>query len=301
MFPRIPATEAVERVFLDDDLDAVGALAIVCFGLLTWGANRMLYYPMKYPAGDWSVQDGLGAKDVWIYAGDGTKLHGWWITAPAQSASLPRFATLHLHGNGGNITHRALSARNILSAGSSVLLLDYRGYGKSEGKPSEEGLYQDADAAYEWIVAQGYAPARIIIHGESLGTPVAVHLTTRRNSAGLVMEAAFTSARAVAGRVLPVIGPLLVSGYNTIGRIKKVRVPLLIIHGDRDEVIAYEFGQELFRAANDPKSFWTIPGATHNDLHTIGKPEFRARLAAFYNSLSANQVPESSKGRQERH
>jgi fermentation-respiration switch protein FrsA (DUF1100 family) len=194
-------------------------------------------------------------------------------------------ATLHLHGNGGNVTHRGLSARSIVAAGSSVLLLDYRGYGKSEGTPSEKGLQQDAEAAYDWIVAAGYAPKQIVIHGESLGTAVATYLAARRGSAGLILEAPMTSAKAVAGRVVPWIGPLFVSGYDNMSRIKDVHVPLLIIHGDGDEVIAYQFGQKLFEAANEPKSFWTIRGATHNDLHMLGRVEFPARLAAFYRSL----------------
>jgi fermentation-respiration switch protein FrsA (DUF1100 family) len=240
----------------------------------------MLYYPMKYPAGEWQLQETLGAKDVQLKAADGTALHGWWIEAPQS-----KLATVHLHGNGGNITHRGLSARSILAAGSSVLLLDYRGYGKSAGKPSENGLYQDAEAAYDWVAAQGYQPSQIIIHGESLGTAVATHLSTRRNAAGLILEAPFTSAKAVAGRVFPVIGPLLIWSYNSMGRIKKITIPIFFIHGDRDEVIAYEFGQQLFEAANQPKTFWTIPNATHNDLHIVGRAEFPQKLAAFYRSL----------------
>lgn len=257
-----------------------GCFGLVMFGLATWGAGRMLYYPMRYPAGQWEVQQSLGSKDVPLQARDKTKLHAWWIAAPES-----KFATLHLHGNGGNITHRGLSARSIVKAGSSVLLLDYRGYGKSEGKPSEKGLYQDAEAAYDWILAQGYPPERIILHGESLGTAVATYLAARRKCAGLILEAPFTSAKAVAGRIFPVIGPMLIWGYNSLDRMKNIRVPLLIIHGDQDEVIAYKFGQELYAAANEPKTFWTIAGATHNDLHIAGRDEFPTRLAAFYATL----------------
>jgi fermentation-respiration switch protein FrsA (DUF1100 family) len=259
---------------------AWGSLAAACLGFAVWGASRMLYYPMRYPAGEWSAQQSLGAKDVSLQASDGTKLHAWWIVAPDA-----KLATLHLHGNGGNITHRGLSARSIVQAGSSVLLLDYRGYGRSEGSPSEKGLYRDAEAAYDWIAAQGYGPEQIVIHGESLGTAVAAYLATQRKSRGLILEAPFTSARAVAGRVFPLIGPMLIWGYNTKARIKDVHVPVFMIHGDRDEVIAYEFGQELYAAANEPKSFWTIPGATHNDLHILGRGEFPQRLAAFYSGV----------------
>lgn len=266
-----------------------GCFATVCFGFLVWGASRMLYYPTKYPSGEWSVQETLGATDVSLKAGDGTRLHAWWIPARSNPPGFSRLATLHLHGNAGNITHRGLPARSIVAAGSSVLLLDYRGYGKSEGSPSERGLYQDAEAAYDWILAQGYAPHEIVIHGESLGTAVATHLAAKRPSAGVVLEAPLTSAKAVAGKVMPVLGHLLIWSYNSMGRVKDIRVPLLFIHGDRDQVIAYEFGQELFRAANEPKTFWTIAGATHNDLHVAGRADFPARLAKFYQSFLATK------------
>jgi fermentation-respiration switch protein FrsA (DUF1100 family) len=236
---------------------------------------------MRYPAGDWTVQKELGAEDVWLQTSDGIKLHAWWVPAPGAT-----LATLHLHGNAGNITHRDLSAATIRQAGSSVLLLDYRGYGRSEGSPSESGLYRDADAAYDWVTAKGFTPQQIILHGESLGTAVATEIASRRECAGVVLEAPFTSARAVAARVLPVLGPLLISGFDTKSRIRKVRAPVFIIHGDADEVIAYEFGQELYEAAAERKRFWTIRGATHNDLHIAGRAEFATRLPDYYRSIS---------------
>ena len=240
----------------------------------------MMYFPAKYPTGNWEAKTRIGAEDVWVREG----LHGWFARRPG------RFVTLHLHGNAGNITHRMVSAAHILSAGSSVLLLDYRGYGRSAGRPTERGLYDDGAAAYDWLASKGYRPDQIILHGESLGTAVATHLAVNRASAGLVLEAPFTSAGAVAAKVLPVLGPALVWGYNTKKWIGRIRVPLLIIHGDEDEVIAYDFGQELFRAAPEPKTFWTIQGATHNDLHLAGAPEFVKRLEAFYGSLSQRVI-----------
>lgn len=256
------------------------ALAAALYGLLAWGASKSLYFPMRYPAGDWEAGRRLGAEDVWLGASDGVKLHAWWVPAPEAS-----LATLHLHGNGGNLTHRTGSAATIRAAGSSVLLLDYRGYGRSDGKPSEAGLYRDADAAYEWLLARGFPAERVVIHGESLGTAVAVELASRRPCAGVVLEAPFTSASAVAARVLPLLGGLLVRGFDSKRRIAQVRAPVFIVHGDRDEVIAYELGQELFAAAREPKRFWTIAGGTHNDLHVAGRAEFAARVREFYGSL----------------
>jgi uncharacterized protein len=126
----------------------------------------------------------------------------WWIMAPQAS-----LVTLYLHGNAGNVTHRFLQIREITAGGSSVLMLDYRGYGKSGGSPSEHGLYADADAAYLYLLDHGYSARHIVLQGESLGTAVAVDLASRKECAGVVLEAAFTSGRDVANTVLPLIGP----------------------------------------------------------------------------------------------
>ena len=264
--------------------------AVLCFGIVAWKANRMLYYPSKFPAGNWAVQQMLQPTEVFLQASDGTRLHGWWISAPSKLPGVSHLASLHLHGNAGNITHREQAARHIRAGGSSVLLLDYRGYGKSDGKPSEKGVYLDAEAGYDWLLRQGYAPEQIVIHGESLGTAVATYLASTRKSAGLILEAPFTSAKAVAHRVVPVLGRLLVWGYNSAGRLNKIHIPVLIIHGDRDEVIAYQFGEEMFRRASSPKYFWKVSGAMHNDLHSVGDAEFSARLAAFYRTLPVTKL-----------
>lgn len=251
---------------------------MVVYALLVWAAARSLYFPVKYPAGQWQARETLGGEDVFLTAKDGTRLHAWLIRARGSPVM-----TLHLHGNAGNLTHRTLAARHILEAGSSVLLLDYRGYGRSQGRPSEKGLYLDADAAYDYLMALG--ASKIVLHGESLGTAVAVDLASRRRCAGVVLEAPFPSARAVAGRVLPLLGPLVMWGFDCQSKIRSVRAPLFVIHGDSDEVIAYELGRALFDAAPEPKSMWTVRGATHNDLHLAGGAEFAARLRDFYRSL----------------
>ena len=255
-------------------------IALVGYGVLAFAAARSIYYPMAFPAGQWGVQAALGAEDVWLHASDGTRLHAWWIARAGT-----KWTTLHLHGNAGNISHRDLSAETITRAGSSVLLLDYRGYGKSEGRPSEAGLYRDAAAAYEWLRAKDYTPAQIIVHGESLGTAVAAELASRQPCAGVVLEAPFPSAKAVAHRVLPFLGPLLISGFDTKSRMDRIRAPVFVIHGDADEVIAYSLGKQVFDAARGPKRLWTIEGANHNNLHVLGREQFAGRLKDFYDSL----------------
>jgi fermentation-respiration switch protein FrsA (DUF1100 family) len=248
--------------------------------MLYFLAQRALYHPLKYPQGFWEIQSRLAAEDVWLRAADGVRIHAWYIRQPEAAV-----ATLYLHGNAGNITHRAGNIPLITGAGSSLLLLDYRGYGRSEGKPSEKGLYLDADAGYQYLLEAGYAAERIVVQGESLGSAVAVDLAARRRCAGLVLEAPFTSAKEVAGRILPVVGPLVVWGFDSKRKIAAVRAPVLILHGDRDEVIAFDLGRKLFEAAREPKWFWPVPGAGHNDLIEVAGVRYRERLREFYGRL----------------
>ena len=257
----------------------VGWPAVAAFGsgIFYWAANRALYHPFPYPSGYWASQGKIGARDVWLHAADGVKLNAWWVESPGSHV-----ATLFLHGNAGNLTHRTNHMLAIREAGSSVLVLDYRGYGRSEGRPSEAGLYADAEAAYEHLLAAGYTPDRIVLHGESLGTAVAVELASRRPCAGLILEAPFNAAREVARGVLPVLGPMVIRCFDSRERIKRVHVPLLVIHGDRDTIIPPALGRALFEAANEPKTFWSVPGADHNALREACGAEYVERLRAFY-------------------
>ena len=254
-------------------------LAIV-YGALRFAANNAMYYPLRYPDGLWNLQRDVGANDVWLTARDGVKLNAWWIAAPQA-----RLVTAFFHGNGGNLTHRIEHMRAITAAGSSLLILDYRGYGKSEGKPSEAGLYIDAEAAYQWLIEQGHTPERIVIQGESLGTAVAIDLAARKSCAGVVLEAPFNSASQVAAGILPFVGPLIMRGFDSKRKIGKIRAPMFFMHGDRDEVIPFKLGQDLYAAAPEPKSFRTVTGAGHNDLLDVAGDRYREYLAAFYASL----------------
>src|SRR4051794_7550951 len=223
--------------------------------------NQFVYYPMRYPDGDWDEQSRAGAMDVWLTSEDGVKLNAWWFPQPAA-----KYVTLFLHGNAGNVTHRIDHAQAVKQAGSAILVLDYRGYGKSEGHPKEEGLYRDADAAYNELIRRGYSPNRIILHGESLGTAVATELASRRKCAALILESPFASLSRMASQVVPVLGPALAHGFNTERKIRDVRVPLLVVHGDADEIVPFSQGRAVYESANKPKSFWRVSGASHNNL-----------------------------------
>ncbi len=242
-------------------------------------ANRQVFHPMRYPAGWWEGQAQLGVEDVSIRTPDGLTLHGWWKESPGSD-----LVTLYLHGNAGNVTHRGRHIQEIVAAGSSVLVIDYRGYGKSQGRPSEQGLYTDAEAAYDYLLTQGYGPHQIVLHGESLGTSVAMDLAIRRPARGVILEAPFTSAGDVAHRILPFLGPLLVRSFPTKSKIGNLKWPLLLIHGTEDEIIPFEMGRELFDLAPEPKQFREVPGAGHNDITEIGGPEYRRWLLDFYSA-----------------
>lgn len=259
---------------------AVPLLAGAAYAAIYVAANRFVFAPQRFPEGRWDLQDELGAQDVWLESGDGRHLHAWFIEVPGS-----RVVTLYLHGNGGNVACRPGHLKEIAAAGSSVLIVDYRGYGRSPGWPTERGLYQDAESAYEYLTSQGYSPAQIVLHGESLGSAVAVELATRRSCAGLILECPFTSAAAMAGITVPWLGPLFVRGFNSLRKIVEVHVPLLVIHGDDDPVVPHAMGRELFGAANEPKMFWSIPGARHKTIVQTAGPLYRCRLHQFYESL----------------
>lgn len=245
------------------------------WAILAWMAHRSVFLPMKHPAGDWQEANLLGVEDVWLSSGK-VKIHAWW--KPVRGAQA---AVLFLHGNAGNVTHRGRHIRAWQAVGAAVLVPDWRGYGKSEGSPSESGIYEDAEAAYQFLRTQGFEPERILVHGESLGTVAAADLAARRQVAGVILEAPFPSARAVANTLLPLVGPALIWGYDLKSRIRRVHAPVLVIHGDRDEVIPFRLGQEVFRAANEPREFWAVAGAGHNDLPETAGRAYPEKLMQF--------------------
>lgn len=222
----------------------------------------------------------MHATDVWLTTRDGA---AFTAGSCARRAGL---ATLYLHGNAGNLTHRFPHYHEIAAAGSSILAIDDRGYGKSSGRPTERGLYADADAAYDHLLKSGYSPARIVLQGESLGTAVAVDLASRRPCAALILEAPFSSAGDVARTVVPVIGPMLVWGFDSRRKIARVAAPLLVIQGSRDEIVPPRLGRAVFDAAPEPKSLWIVPGAGHNDIVESAGESYRLRLRSFYQSLA---------------
>jgi len=256
------------------------ALPALLYGVIYFLVSRIVYQPSCFPDGWWHMQAEVGAQEIWLHTTDGLRLNAWWVEVPGSRA-----ATLYLHGNGGNLSQRPGHLREMAPAGSSVLILDYRGYGKSPGRPTERGLYRDADAGYDYLIGRGYQPSQIVLYGESLGSAVAADLAARRPCGGVILECPFTSLGAMAGTVVPLVGPLFANGYHTRRKIAKVRAPVLVIHGDRDRTVPYTMGRAVFEAAREPKSFWKVEGATHVDIVDVAGPLYRARLRAFYEGI----------------
>lgn len=210
---------------------------------------------------------GLTYEPVTFKTEDGLQLTGWYV--PAENAKM---TVLFCHGNGGNMTHR-LDSLNILNEfGLNCFIFDYRGYGKSSGKPSEQGTYLDAEAAWKWLTkTKQIAPDNIIIFGRSLGGSIASYLATKVKPKGLIVESSFTSYIDIGKKFYPYMPIRLFATfeYNTIDYIRRINCPVMIIHSRNDEVIPFEFGLRLYDAANEPKEFVEIFG-THNDgfLHS---------------------------------
>lgn len=239
--------------------------------------GRLVFYPEKVLAAE-PGDVGLAFEEVWIETPDAVTIHGWYVPHPA-----PRATTLFLHGNAGNISHRLDTLRVLHDLGLAVLIIDYRGYGQSEGRPSEQGTYLDAEAAWRHMTVNlGINPEAIIVMGRSLGAAVAIHLAERHTPGLLVAESAFTSIPALAKRLYPYLPVRLISRiqYPNIERIANVRCPVLVVHSPEDEIIPIEFGEALYARASSPKRFLRIRG-DHNNGFMMSGPAYRQGLDEF--------------------
>jgi fermentation-respiration switch protein FrsA (DUF1100 family) len=264
-------------------LTAAGALAAGCAPLSRGAAaieNAIAFRPRPFPDGDWSPDRRI--EDVWIGSSDGGRLHGWL----AEATGPPRAAVLYTHGNGGNVTNR----RHVVELfrdrmGATVLVFDYRGYGRSGGRPTEGGVLDDARAARRWLAARaGVREGDIVIAGHSLGGGVAVDLAAKDGARALILEGTFTNLPDVAASHVPLlpVRAVMQTRLDSVAKIPAYRGPLLQVHGDADRIVPYELGRRLFRAANEPKQFVTIPGGNHNDHYA---PEYVAALDRFLGAL----------------
>lgn len=253
-----------------------GGVALIFLGLvfffgLRWFEHAVAFHPVRYTSDNWTSP--AGAQDVFITSGDDLRLHGWFF----ETKKRPAVATIiFFHGNGGNISNVGWVGERLSSRGFDVLLLDYRGYGRSDGQVTSEGdLYADAEAGYLYVTStRGVSPENVVLYGQSLGTAPVTDLASRKKCAAIILESGFSSASDLASNVLPWFPRrlhfLTRNRFDSARKLSQVECPVLITHGDPDETIPTEHGQRLFDAANEPKKLLIFPGAGHNVFGSQG-------------------------------
>ena len=220
---------------------------------------------------------GLDYKEYFFPSSNGEKICAWMIELGENTPLL-----LFFHGNGGNIGDRSENLALLARFGISSFIIDYQGYGKSEGEPSEQACYQDARASYRFLKDElKISPERIFLFGRSLGGAVAIDLAVEINFPAVILESTFTSFSDLVARFLPNIGQALKDKFNSLEKISKLRSPLLFIHGDADEIVPYENGKKLFESAPEPKEFYTIAGAGHNNTYLVGGKDYFNKIQQF--------------------
>jgi fermentation-respiration switch protein FrsA (DUF1100 family) len=261
----------------------VALLALVGISILPLALiDRLIFQPS--PGVDLTPEAlGIEAESVFLESEDGVRIHAFYLPSPGATRSL-----LFLHGNAGNASHRLPNAADLAALGTDVLLLEYRGYGLSEGRADEKGVYADARAGLEHLrTSRACPPGRIVVFGRSLGGAVAVDLAANRPLAGVILESTFTSIADVARAAVGIpFGRLIGRRFPAEEKITRVRCPILFFHGDRDRIIPFELGRRLFEAAPEPKAFETISGAGHNDTTLVGGTEYYRRIRRFLDQVA---------------
>jgi len=264
-------------------------LFVVFLLLIRTFENRIVFVPFKYPQGYWHPEAfGLELADCTFEAADGVTLHGWYLQQDSAAATL-----LWCHGNAGNISDRLDNMARLAKLPLNIFIFDYRGYGKSQGSPNEQGVYLDAVAAYDYLTGEkGVNPSGLFIFGRSLGGAVAVDLAAKRDCAGLILESTFSSGTDMARSMFGFIPVHLVTQikFDSISKIRNIHVPILFLHGTRDRTVPFKLGKKLFEAANEPKEFYEIAGADHNDTYVVGGQAYFERFRKFVAALQVDGV-----------
>lgn len=266
--------------------------SIIIIALAVWLILSVFVYFMQsslvyFPTRDLEFTPSaynLTHEDVLLDTVDGEKIHGWWVERADARGTL-----LFLHGNGGNLSHRLDSIRLFHDLGLSVLIIDYRGYGRSSGRPGEPGTYRDAEAAWKHLVGtRGIDPGRIVIYGESLGGAIATWLASRVGCGALFITAGFTSVADMGRHYYPYLPVrwLVRIHYPGIEHIPGARCPVLVMHSPADEIVPFDMGRRLFEAARSPKEFLELAGG-HNDGFLLSSE----RVAATANRFLSTHLP----------
>lgn len=265
----------------------VGVCYVLLVSIVYFMQGRMLYLP-EIPGRTLTITPadvGMNYQDVSFETTDGVTLHGWFVAGRSSKV------LLFFHGNAGNISHRLDSIRQFQELGLSVLIIDYRGYGQSEGRITESGMYRDADAAWRYLIEdRNIAAGDIVVFGRSLGASVASSLASRHQPLALIVESSFTSVPDIAQELYPWLPARWLSRLSHATRdfIRDVRCPVLVVHSRDDEIIPFNHGEAIFASANAPRTLLAIRG-THNDAFLWDEHTYITGLRTFLTGLSAGR------------
>jgi fermentation-respiration switch protein FrsA (DUF1100 family) len=267
------------------------AICLFVFIMIRWFEHSQVYHPDRILTAT-AAELGRPFEDVWFKTKDAVELNGWFFPGNTNS-SRASLAVLLCHGNAGNIGHRLDMCRALLDSGVSVFVFDYRGYGRSRGRPSEEGTYLDGQAAHQWLQRKGFAPTNIIAYGESLGGGVAGEVAMRETLGGLILQSTFCSVPDIGAELFPWLPVRLMSSikYETCKKLPRLRIPVLVMHSKVDGLIGFHHAQKNFAMANEPKLFWEL-NSDHNDPVSDSK-HFTEGINKFL------QLVEADRGRAE--
>jgi len=260
-------------------------LAYAAFLLLF--ENKIIFHPSPYPDGYWNPTTlGVPAQDIYFNSEDGVKLHAWFIPAPNADATL-----LWFHGNAGNLSHRLDNIQRLKRLNLNIFIFDYRGYGRSEGDPDEKGIYKDSRAAYKQVLAMdGVSVDSLFLFGRSLGGICAVETAMNHPARGLILESVFTNSADMSRTIFPLIplGWAVRSKLDAVGKVPHLKLAKLFLHGTRDDIVPYDLGRKLFEKAGNPKAFYAIEGAGHNDTYILGGAGYFDALNRFITETLKN-------------
>ena len=252
-------------------------LAFFIFAYVKYYERKGIYFPVK--GIEFTPPDvGLTYKDVFFNTDDGLKLNGWFIPTEDSRGTL-----LFCHGNAGNISHRIEIIQIFNKLNLNVFIFDYRGYGKSQGSPTEEGLYRDAQAAYTHLLSRkDIDKDTIVVYGKSIGANIAVDLVSQVKAVALISESGFSSAYDMGKKLFPYLPVkwIITIKYDALTKIRNVLIPKLIIHSRDDEIVPFKLGRKLFEAAPEPKEFYQMR-AGHNEAIFMAKEEYSVKVDTF--------------------
>lgn len=253
--------------------------------MLRWFEHSQVYHPDRILIAT-GRELGRPFEDLRLKTADEVRIHGWFFPADATSRR-KNLVVLVCHGNAGNISHRLGLARTLLQTGVNVFLFDYRGFGQSEGIPSEEGTYLDAQAAYQWLAAKGFSGPNIIVFGESLGGGIASELALREKVGGLVLQSTFSCIPDIGAELFPWLPVRWMASikYDTCEKLPRIKAPVLIMHSRMDALISFRHAEKNFSRANEPKLMWELQG-DHNES-MMDEQHFAAGIEKFLRLIEA--------------